>query len=211
MVDWAQKTMVMGAPEGKAQFSNLCKSMEVMSKVGTDILSTFVTLDRPENPQEEDARWDLLVDFYRKLIVQAEKCGVKIAIHTVALPERNMLWNYEAVEKLMKDIPSAYNGVTFCVGNFWNSEGNEIYDVIRRLAEKVFYIHVRSTNQGLGETPFWFDSGGPDYSKIIKALRDINYRGNLRSEHMPEVVGENCTDIGTAWAIGYMKALLQFL
>ena len=136
---------------------------------------------------------------------------MKIAVHTVAVPERNMLWNYEAVERLMKDVPSPYNGVTFCVGNFWNSEGDEIYDVIRRLGEKVFYIHVRSTKQELGETPFWFDSGGPDYSQIIKALRDINYRGDLRSEHMPEVVGENRTDIGTAWAIGYMKALLQFL
>ena len=211
MVLWAPKPMVMGAPEGEAQFGNLCKSMEVMGELGADILSMFAMLEPPEDPQEEEARWGLLVDFYSKLMAQAEKRGVKVALHTVAYPARNMLWNYRAVERLMKDVPSPCNGVTFCVGNFWNSEGERMYDVIRRLAEKVFYVHLRSTQVMFGETPFWFDSGGPDFRKIAQALRDIDYRGDLRAEHMPEVVGENRTDIGTAWAIGYVKALMHFL
>ena len=132
-----------------------------------------------------------------------------IAVHTVARPEQNMLWNHEAVERLMRDVPSRCNGVCLCVGNYWLSEGEGIYDAIRRLGEKVFFVHVRSTKQGLGETPFWFDSGGPDYRRIIQALKDIDYRGDLRPEHMPRVTGENRLDIGTAWAIGYIKALLS--
>ena len=141
----------------------------------------------------------------------AEQCGIKVALHTVAMPSRNMLWNYQAVDRLMKDVPSPCNGITFCIGNFWNSDGERMYDVIRRLGEKVFYVHLRSTKDYLGETPFWFNSGGPDFKKIVQALRDIGYHGDLRSEHMPSVFGENRTDIGTAWAIGYMKALLQFV
>jgi D-mannonate dehydratase len=209
MVAYAQKTMVMGAPEGEAQFANLCKSMDAMAGIGQDLLSIFVSLDRPEDPSEEDARWGLLVDFYRKLMAQAEDCAIKIAVHTVGRPKTNMLWDCKAVQRLMRDVPSPYNGLTFCVGNFWLSEGAEMYDAIRHLGEKIFVVHVRSTKQGLGETPFWFDSGGPDFFKMMQALRDIDYHGELVPEHMPSVVGENRSDIGTAWGIGYMKALLQ--
>jgi sugar phosphate isomerase/epimerase len=211
MVHWAPRPMIMGQPEGAAQFANLCKSIEAMGEVGADILSMFATLPVPEDPQDEEARWGLLVDFYSRLMAQADECGVKVALHTVAMPARNMLWNYRAVERLMKDVPSPGNGVCFCVGNFWNSEGNRMYDVLRRLGEKVFYVHLRSTKVHLGETPFWFDSGGPDFAEVVRVLREINYQGDVRSEHMPEVVGENRTDIGTAWAIGYTKALLQVL
>ena len=211
MVYWAPKPMVMGAPEGEAQFSNLCRGLEVMGEVGADILSMFASLDRPEDPSEEEARWGLLVGFYRKLMAQAEQCGVKVALHTVARPGSNMLWDNQAVDRLMGDVPSPSNGVTFCVGNFWNSDAGRIYDIIRRRGDKVFFVHMRSTKQSLGETPFWFDSGGPDFQRIVQALREIGYRGDLRAEHMPEVVDENRSDIGTAWALGYMKALLQFL
>jgi sugar phosphate isomerase/epimerase len=211
MVYWAPSPMVMGEPEGQVILSNLCKSMEVMHEVGADILSMFASIEPPMDPQDENTRWGVLVDFYRKLMPQAEQCGIKVALHTVAMPSRNMLWNYQAVDRLMKDVPSPCNGITFCIGNFWNSDGERMYDVIRRLGEKVFYVHLRSTKDYLGETPFWFNSGGPDFKKIVQALRDIGYHGDLRSEHMPSVFGENRTDIGTAWAIGYMKALLQFV
>jgi D-mannonate dehydratase len=211
MVYWAQRAMVMGEPEGKVQLDNLFKSIEAMGKMGADILSLFATLEVPQDPQDKEARWGTFVDFYRQLMAQTEQCGVKVALHTVAMPSRNMLWDYGAVQKLIEDVPSPSNGVTFCVGNFWNSDGERIYDIIRQLGERVFYVHLRSTQDWLGETPFWFDSGGPDFAQIIRALRDIHYQGDLRSEHMPEVVGENRTDIGTAWAIGYTKALLQHL
>jgi D-mannonate dehydratase len=171
----------------------------------------FPTLEKGDSPQEEDRRWDLLVDFYRKLVGQAEQCGVKVAAHTVARPERFILWDYGALCRLFEQVPSPYNGVCLCIGNFWLSEGEEMYDVIRRLGDRLFFVHLRSTKRGLGETPFWFDSGGPDYRKIVQALRDIDYAGDMRAEHMPEVIGQNRSDIGTAWVIGYMKAALQFL
>lgn len=211
MVYWAQKPLVMGEPEGAAQFTALCKSLAAMREAGADILSMFATIEPPPDPKDDEARWGLLVDFYHKLIPQAEQLGIKVAVHTVAMPSRNMLWNQAAMDRLMKDVPSPYNGVTFCVGNYWNSDGERMYDIIRRLGEKVFYVHVRSTKDFLGETPFWFDSGGPDFRRIVQALKDIGYQGDIRAEHMPEVVGENRTDIGTAWAIGYMKALLQYV
>ena len=49
------------------------------------------------------------------------------------------------------------------------------------------------------------------FPRVFCALRDIGYQGDVCSEHMPEVSGENRTDIGTAWSIGYSKAVLQML
>jgi D-mannonate dehydratase len=215
MVHWARPALVTGiatgTPEGKEAFDNLCRSLEGMGQVGADIFSMFASIEPPLDPAEEEARWGLLVDFYRKLMPQAEDNGIKVAVHTVAMPARNMLWNTAAVERLMADVPSPNNGITFCVGNFWNSDGERLYDIIRRLGEKIFYVHTRSTKVAWGETPYWFDSGGPDMPRVFRALRDIGFQGDVRSEHMPEVTGENRTDVGTAWSIGYSKAVLQML
>jgi sugar phosphate isomerase/epimerase len=215
MVHWARSPLVTGiatgTQEGNEAFAGLCRSLEVMGQVGADILSIFASIEPPLDPAEEGARWNVLIDFYRKLMPQAENNGVKVAVHTVAMPARNMLWTYAAVERLMADVPSDNNGVTFCVGNFWNSDGERLYDIIRRLGDKIFYVHTRSTKVSLGETPFWFDSGGPDFPRVFRALRDIGFAGDVRSEHMPEVSGENRTDVGTAWSIGYSKAVLQML
>lgn len=200
MVYWATSPLVLGVPEGKARFDDLCKSMEVMGKVGADILMMFARLVAPEDPQ-----WDLQADYYRELMTHAEKCGVRIALHTGARD-----WTSGAIDRIMRDVPSPSNGVCFCMGNIWLFEGERMYDVIRRLGDKVFYFHLRSTKQGLGETPFWFDSGEPDFRKTLQALRDIDYSGDMRAEHLPTDHEEppNASDIGTAWAVGYMKALL---
>jgi D-mannonate dehydratase len=215
MVTRPDLSMIAGTPEGETHWNNLSRSMEVMGEVGADVLSIFITRDRPKDPSEVGAAWGRLVDFYRKFMAQAERCGVKVAFHPAARtadrPLRDLVHDYETVSKLMHEAPSPSNGVCFCVGNFWLSAGEGIYDVIRALDEKIFHVHIRSTIQGQGETPFWLDSGGPDISKIVQALRDIDYSGELAPEHLPEVAGENRAETGTAWVIGYMKALQQYL
>jgi len=200
--------LVVGASETEARLGALYQSMEAMGQVGVEVLALFVNVDPSVSPGDEEARWGLLVDFYRRLMAQAERSGVKIALHTGA-----WLWSYEALVRLMRDVPSPCNGVTFCTGASWPSEGEGIYGMIRRLGEKVFFVHLRNVRIVPGEPhglEVWFGSGQPDLSKAVQALRDIDYRGDMMAEHLPGVVGENRYDIRTAFAIGYMKAVLQF-
>jgi mannonate dehydratase len=171
----------------------------------------FVMVARPLDAGDEEAAWARLVEFYAKLMPRAEEAGVKVALHTVAMPSRNLLWNHAAVERLFHDVPSAHNGLTLCVGNYWNADGERMYDILRGLGEKLLYVHLRSTKAAWGETPYWFDSGEPDFKRVFQILREVDFQGDLRSEHMPEVTGENRTDIGTAWAIAYSKAMMQAL
>ena len=199
--------MRLGAAETGARFDNLCRTMETMGQGGVDVLSYFVGID-PSVSSQEEARWDLLVDHYRKLIAHAERSGVKVALHT-----GGALGTSAALDRLMQDVPSPYNGICFCTGNSWRSEGEGIYDVIRRLGEKVFHVHLRNVRIVPGDphdAQVWFGSGQPDLSKVVQALRDIDYSGDLHAEHLPGVVGERDEEIRTAYAIGYMRAVMQF-
>lgn len=200
--------LVVGAPETEGRFSNLCKSMDAMGQVGANVLTVFVNVDRSVSPGHDEARWAVMVDFYRRLIAQAEGSGVRIALHTGA-----WMWSYEALVRLMREIPSSCNGVTFCTGASWPSEGEGIYDMIHRLGEKIFHVHLRNVKIVPDEPralEVWFGSGQPDLRKAVQALREIGYQGDLMAEHLPGVVGENRYDIRTAFAIGYMRAVLQF-
>lgn len=201
--------LAVGAPETEAQFSNLCRTIEVMGEAGVEVLSMFLRLRQPEGPGDEEAGWGLVVDLYGRLMAQAERCGVKVALHM-----GGRLWSYEGLRRLMDDVPSPCNGVTLCIGNLWSTEGEGTYDAIRHLREKVFFIHLRSVMRVPGETRLawvWFDGGEPDIRKTVQALRDIGYQGDMMPEHLPDVVGGNREDIQAAWAMGYMKALLQYL
>lgn len=209
MVYWAPPAMVTCEPEGEPEFAKLVESLDVMAAVGADTLAMFAMAAPPQDVAAEEGVWQQVLCFYRRLMAEAEARKIRVALHTVAMPSRNLLWNYAAVKRLFAEAPSPSNGVTFCVGNFWNSDGARMYDIVRELGDRLFYVHTRSTKEFLGETPFWFDSGGPDFKLFFDALRAIDYQGDVRSEHMPEVVGENRTDIGTAWSIGYTKALLK--
>jgi sugar phosphate isomerase/epimerase len=158
------------------------------------------------SPGDAEAQWDLLVDHYRKLMAHAERSGVKVALHT-----GGALGTSQALDRLMREVPSPYNGVCFCTGNSWRSEGEGIYDMIRRLGEKVFHVHLRNVRIVPGDphdAQVWFGSGQPDLRKVVQALRDIDYSGDLHAEHLPGVVGERDEEIRTAFAIGYMSVPL---
>jgi mannonate dehydratase len=189
------------------------RNLDVIAEAGLSTLSMFAGIVRPVEPAEEDAEWAKLVGFYQRLLAAADERGVRIATHfSGTAPARTLLTGAGAYRRLFRDVPSANNGLCFCVGNAWVSDGERIYSVIREFADRIFYVHTRSTRMGWGEHPYWWDAeGGPDMRRVLQVLKEAGYQGDLRAEHMPEVPGENRTDIGTGWAIGYTKALLQYL
>ena len=200
--------MRLGAADTEARFENLGRTMEAMGQGGVQVLSYFVGIDPSASPGDAEARWDLLVDHYRKLMAHAERTGVKVALHT-----GGALGTSRALDRLMREVPSPYNGVCFCTGNSWRSEGEGIYDMIRRMGDKIFHVHLRNVRIVPGDphdAQVWFGSGHPDLSKVVQALRDIGYSGDLHAEHLPGVVGERDEEIRTAFAIGYMRAAMQF-
>ena len=52
-----------------------------------------------------------------------------------------------------------------------------------------------------------FGTGEVDRIGSIRALKQINYQGQLYPEHFPSIAGDSAA--GLAWTIGYIRALDQ--
>ena len=189
----------------------LARSMDAIAEAGLGVLAMFINVPKPVEPSEEDAEWGKLVDFCGKLTSEAEQRGIKIATHFSGHQGRSLLAGSSAYRRLFQDVPSPSNGLTFCVGNVWVSDGERTYNVLQEFASRIFFVHMRSTKTSWGESPFWWDiADGPDIRRIFETLRAVGFEGDVASEHMPDVPGENRHDIGSAWALGYMKAILRY-
>ncbi len=191
-----------GGAEADKRFDALRRSFEAMAAVKVDLLSAFA-------PARRDVQWDQLVAFYRRLMKDAEPNGVRIASHS-----GGAFITYAAMSRLIEDVPSPNNGFCFCSGNVWHGEGEKIYDIPPKLASRFFYVHMRNVKTGQGEKEYWFDEGDTDIPKLMLALRKVGYAGYIRSEHLPTDrynLPAMQSDVGTAWAQGYMRAVQQLL
>jgi len=203
MVAWVPPAVTAGDAEAEVRFDDLRRSIESMAAVGAETLVVFP-------PVRQETPWEQVVGFYRKFVDLAERCAVRIATHT-----HGVLRTYEVLTRLMQDAPSAYNGLCFCTGNIWHGEGERIYDVTRKLGDKIFFVHIRNVKTGMGEKEFWLDRGDVDIPRVVQVLKEIGYDGFLRSEHLPtDLYGRHVpalsgvSDVGSAWSTGYLRALM---
>jgi len=195
--------VVVGDPKKQRQFLNLCRTIEAMGEnsIDTMFLGAWI-LEAPEDKAERAKRWQDVVRFYSALIEYAEKYGVRIATHSGGgrYPNGGMLGDDEALKRLLKEVPSKYNGVTYCLACSWKSRG-DIYKFIRLFHDRIFLIHM----QGM----FWLKEQPINHWKVVKVLKEVNYKGMILAEHLPKIVGETDHEIGTALNVGYITALLS--
>ncbi len=193
------RTLAGTGPDAEKEFGNLRKSLQAMNAAKADLLSAFVPVPRT-------GPWEDVVSLYSKLMKEFEPAGVRIASHS-----SGRLNTWAALIQLMKDVPSKCNGICYCTGNVWHGELEKIYDIPAPVAEKIYYIHIRNVKTGQGEKEYWFHEGDIDFRKLVASIRKIGYNGYLRSEHLPTDhynLPTRQSDVGTAWAQGYMRAIL---
>lgn len=180
MVCWAPPEIWAGGVDSDEHYRGLVKSLDVMAAAGAEVLAMFTSALPPQDVALEEAAWQQMVTVYRRLVGEAEARHIRIALHTVPVRSRNLLWNYAAVRRLFDEVPSRSNGVMLCVDSLWKSDGERIYDIVRELGDRLLYVHPQYTNEFLGETPCWHGQSGPDMGRLYGALRDIDYRGDIR-------------------------------
>ncbi len=170
----------------------------------------------------EEALWENLEYFLKKVIPVAERAGVKLAMHPDDPPRSpirglgRIMRSVENFQRLIDLVPSPVNGITLCQGNF-TLMTDDLPGVIRHFGaqEKIFFVHmrdVRGTRDRFVET--FHDDGKTDMVACMRAYRDIGFEGVCRPDHVPTMAGDSNDDagysaIGRLFAIGYLKGIRQ--
>ncbi len=170
----------------------------------------------------EETMWKNMEYFLKAVVPEAEKNGIKLALHPddPPIPKirgiARIMTSADAFKKLIELYPSPNNGLTLCQGTF-ATMGEDIPSVIRYFGKrnKIFFVHfrdVRGDKWNFEET--FHDEGKTDMYQAMKTYFEIGFIGPMREDHVPTVAGDNnehpgYSELGTLFAIGYIKGLIE--
>ena len=165
--------------------------------------------------------WKNYEYFIKAVIPEAEKYGIKLALHPDDPPvpklgevERIMI-SKANIKKAVYDIISSESlGITMCQANYFIM-GEHPEEIIEEFADKIFMVHFRNTTgepNHFRET--FHDNGDIDMAALMRAYVKNEVNVPIRVDHVPTMAGEISTlpgydAMGRLFAIGYLKGLLD--
>lgn len=169
-----------------------------------------------------DALWANLQYFLDAVVPQAERYGIRLAIHPDDPPlakignVSRILISREAMQKAIDLHKSDYLGITMCQANF-AAMGEDVYECIEHFGKqgKIFFVHFRDiagTKECFHET--FHDNGQTDMARAIRCYRDAHCTAPIRVDHVPTMAGEEngrpgYETVGRLYAIGYLRGLMD--
>ncbi len=167
----------------------------------------------------EDEIWENFRYFVSQAGPVAEEAGVRIGIHPDDPPEpelggvpRCIFSSFDGYHRAMSIADSPNVGICFCIG-CWLEGGDLMGKGVEESllefgqANKLFKIHFRNVDQPLPHFVETFvDDGYFEMYKAMRVLEQTGFDGVVIPDHIP-TMGDD-PRIGTAYTIGYMKALL---
>lgn len=175
----------------------------------------------PEGTQAEighDELWKRLEFFLEELVPVAEEAGVRLAAHPDDPPlpfvrrQPRLVYQPDMYQRLLDMVPSTSNALEFCLGTLQEMTDGDIYEICDKYTRQgnVSYIHFRNVK---GKVPHYvetfIDEGDIDMKRIMDILDKNGFKGVLIPDHTPQMSCDAPWHAGIAYAMGYMKALLQ--
>lgn len=168
----------------------------------------------------ESALWENYEYFLRAIIPEAERWGIRLALHPDDPPVARLggvsriMISLEAIQKALTLVKSDNLGVTMCQATY-RMMGEDVYHAIEELKNKIFFVHFRNC-QGhkLRFRETFHDNGDLNMAELIRHYHKLGIDVPIRVDHVPLLAGEEdsnpgYTALGRLFAIGYLKGLMQ--
>lgn len=142
---------------------------------------------------DEETLFNNLIYFLKKVIPVCEECNVNMAIHPDDPP-----WNIfglpriitceKNIDRMLSEVDSPNNGLTFCVGSLGASKDNDIVKLVDKYSKmgRIHFMHIRNiklVDDGFEETAHAQSYGSMNIVEIVKTLYRNNFDGYIRPDH----------------------------
>lgn len=132
--------------------------------------------------------------FLKAIIPEAEKIGVKMAIHPDDPPFSvfgvpRIVSNYEELKFLLDCCPSPSNGLTFCSGSLGASSDNDLVKIVEDFGDKIHFIHLRNVARHADGSFYEAEhmSGSVPMDKVMKAIVKEQIRRHEKGDEIVSI------------------------
>lgn len=156
-----EKSITLGLPGSEESFT----------------LAQFHTAIAQYKNIDEGRLHDHLIYFLRQVIPVADRVGLKMVIHpddppfpVLGLPR--IVSTEAQLTRIFSEVPSLNNGLCFCTGSLGVRSDNDLVAMVRKFAERINFIHLRSTKGNI-TGDFYEENhleGDVDMYEVIKEL-----------------------------------------
>ncbi len=173
-------------------------------------------------PVTPDELWGRLEYFLKQVVPVAEEAGVRLAAHPDDPPMPTLrgvprlIHRPELFQRLLDLYPSRNNALEFCQGTTAEMVGGQfdVYEAIDKYTRQgnIAYVHFRNVH---GKVPkyheVFLDEGDVDFVRAMGIYLKNNFDGVIIPDHTPRMSCDAPWHAGMAFALGYMRALVQAL
>ena len=177
-------------------------------------------------PVSEEAYWERITYFLKRVIPVAEEYKVRMACHPhdPGMPHDRgyrgvytVLGSVKGLKRFVEIQASAYHGLNFCQGTvseMLEDPGREIFDFIRYFGtrRKIFNVHFRNIRgRFLNFQETFPDDGDVNMIQAMRVYKEVGYDGMMMPDHVPKIDGDAGGRQAFAYAFGYIQALIQMV